>query len=116
MIAVVYMVSNAPSYALEFANSLQNSTGNLGVALGTSIGGWIIVSKGISVTPWIGAAFGIISLLILAINSYLKKTESKIVIIKFKSRNFLQSRNFMQLLLKLYIEFCTWLDNDRGFL
>ena len=45
MIAVVYMVSNAPSYALEFANSLQNSTGNLGVALGTSIGGWIIVSK-----------------------------------------------------------------------
>ncbi|ODM53404.1 MFS transporter [Elizabethkingia meningoseptica] len=73
MIAVVYMVSNAPSYALEFANSLQNSTGNLGVALGTSLGGWIIVSKGISVTPWIGAGFGLISLLILALNSYLKK-------------------------------------------
>ncbi len=73
MIAVVYMVSNAPSYALEFANSLQNSTGNLGVALGTSVGGWIIVSKGISVTPWIGAGFGIVSLAILAINSYLKK-------------------------------------------
>ena len=36
-----------------------------------------IVSKGISVTPWIGAAFGIISLLILAINSYLKKNREQ---------------------------------------
>ncbi|MCL1690974.1 MFS transporter [Elizabethkingia anophelis] len=77
MIAVVYMVSNAPSYALEFANSLQNSTGNLGVALGTSVGGWIIVSKGISVTPWIGAGFGIVSLAILAINSYIKKNREQ---------------------------------------
>jgi predicted MFS family arabinose efflux permease len=59
--SLAYVVSAAPD-AKEFANSLQISTGNLGVSLGTAISGWFIGQQGISVAPWIGAAFGVAAL------------------------------------------------------
>ncbi|MDN3693186.1 MFS transporter [Chryseobacterium tructae] len=62
--ASTYMISAAPN-ALEFANSLATSFGNLGVTLGTTIGGWIIITKGVEYTPWIGFVFGILAFLMM---------------------------------------------------
>lgn len=70
--ASTYMISSAPN-ALEFANSLATSFGNLGVTLGTTIGGWIIITKGVEYTPWIGFIFGILAFLMILIRSILEK-------------------------------------------
>ncbi|SIT23236.1 Predicted arabinose efflux permease, MFS family [Chryseobacterium ureilyticum] len=70
--ASTYMISSAPD-ALEFANSLATSFGNLGVTLGTTIGGWIIITKGVEYTPWIGFIFGILAFLMILIRSILEK-------------------------------------------
>lgn len=70
--ASTYMISSAPN-ALEFANSLATSFGNLGVTLGTTIGGWIIITKGVVYTPWIGFIFGILAFLMILIRSILEK-------------------------------------------
>lgn len=62
--ASAYMISAAP-HALEFANSLATSFGNLGVAVGTTVSGWFIFHKGVLIAPWVGAVFGIASLLMI---------------------------------------------------
>lgn len=61
---ISYMIDAAPE-APEFANSLQTSFGNLGVSMGTAVGGWFIVHKGIEQLPWLGAGFGSIALIIM---------------------------------------------------
>lgn len=63
--ALAYVVSAAPD-AKEFANSLQLSTGNLGVTIGTAVSGWFIVQQSVSITPWVGAVFGILALGLIA--------------------------------------------------
>lgn len=77
--ASTYMISSVPE-SLEFANSLATSFGNLGVTLGTTVGGWIIVTKGVEYNPWIGFVFGILAFLMIALRSFLerKKVEVKI--------------------------------------
>lgn len=72
LIGVGYMISAAPD-AKEFANSLQTSFGNLGVSLGTSIGGFFIFKDGISVTPWVGVVFGVLAILVVMWRAYLDK-------------------------------------------
>ncbi|MEP6806190.1 MAG: MFS transporter [Flavobacterium sp.] len=72
LIGVGYMISAAPN-AKEFANSLQTSFGNLGVSLGTSIGGFFINHYGISITPWLGTVFGIMAILVIIWRAYLDK-------------------------------------------
>jgi predicted MFS family arabinose efflux permease len=72
LIGVGYMISAAPD-AKEFANSLQTSFGNLGVSLGTSIGGFFIFNYGISVTPWVGVVFGVLAILAVMWRAYLDK-------------------------------------------
>jgi predicted MFS family arabinose efflux permease len=62
--AIAYMIQAAPD-APEFANSLQASFGNLGVSMGTAIGGWFIATKGITDLPWVGAAFGVLAILMI---------------------------------------------------
>jgi predicted MFS family arabinose efflux permease len=62
--AISYMIQAAPD-APEFANSLQASFGNLGVSMGTAIGGWFIATHGILNLPWIGAAFGVLAILMI---------------------------------------------------
>jgi predicted MFS family arabinose efflux permease len=62
LISVGHMVSAAPD-AKEFANSLQTSFGNLGVSLGTATAGAFIHHYGITVTPWVGAGFGVLALI-----------------------------------------------------
>ncbi|MDR0266406.1 MAG: MFS transporter [Sphingobacterium sp.] len=70
--ASTYMISSAPE-AMEFANSLATSFGNLGVTLGTTVGGFIIVSKGVQFTPWITVLFGLLAFLMIGLRSRLEK-------------------------------------------
>lgn len=70
--ASTYMISAAPD-ALEFANSLATSFGNLGVTLGTTIGGWIIVTQGVEYTPWIGFVFGALAFLMMVLRNLFEK-------------------------------------------
>lgn len=66
--ATSYMFSAAPN-SLEFANSLATSFGNLGVTVGTTVGGWVIVAKGVEYTPWIGIVFGMLAFLMMMARS-----------------------------------------------
>jgi predicted MFS family arabinose efflux permease len=70
--AISYMIDAAPE-APEFANSLQSSFGNLGVTIGTAVGGWFIANHGINHLPWIGAGFGMAALLTMVSRSLLEK-------------------------------------------
>ncbi|RAJ06982.1 putative MFS family arabinose efflux permease [Chitinophaga skermanii] len=70
--ASTYMISSAP-HAMEFANSLATSFGNLGVTVGTTIGGWIIVSKGIQLTPWITVVFGTLAFTMMLLRHHLER-------------------------------------------
>ena len=72
LIGVGHMVS-AASDAKEFANSLQTSFGNLGVSLGTAIGGWFINHYGISITPWIGLGFGALAVIVIFWRAWLDR-------------------------------------------
>ncbi|KMQ61591.1 sugar transporter [Chryseobacterium angstadtii] len=79
--ASTYMISSVPD-SLEFANSLATSFGNLGVTLGTALGGWMIVTKGASYNPWIGFVFGILAFCMIILRSILeKRAEKKKIII-----------------------------------
>ena len=73
--ASTYMISSVPE-SLEFANSLATSFGNLGVTLGTTLGGWIIITKGVAFNPWIGFVFGILAFLMIVLRKYLEKKNS----------------------------------------
>lgn len=74
--ASTYMISSAPK-SLEFANSLATSFGNLGVTLGTTVGGWMTITKGVSYNPWIGVVFGALAFLLIGLRSYLERSERK---------------------------------------
>ncbi|WP_276875293.1 hypothetical protein [Chryseobacterium joostei] len=39
--------------------------------MGTTIGGWIIVTKGVSYNPWIGIIFGALAFLMIGVRSFL---------------------------------------------
>lgn len=67
-----YMISAAPK-SLEFANSLATSFGNLGVFLGTAVGGYIIAQSTIGNIPWAGIGFGILALLMVVWRTVLEK-------------------------------------------
>ncbi|PKK36713.1 MFS transporter [Siphonobacter sp. SORGH_AS_0500] len=72
--ASTYMISSAPE-AMAFANSLATSFGNLGVTVGTTVGGWIIVSKGVQFTPWITVVFGMLAFTMIVLRQYLERRE-----------------------------------------
>ncbi|PSL48371.1 putative MFS family arabinose efflux permease [Chitinophaga niastensis] len=74
--AAAYMISAAPD-AMEFANTLAISFGNLGVSAGTIVGGWVIANYGIAQAPWTGMAFGVASLLMIALRSKLEAGAKK---------------------------------------
>lgn len=77
--ASTYMISSVPD-SLEFANSLATSFGNLGVTLGTTLGGWMIVTKGVEYNPWIGFAFGLLAFLMMILRSIYDKKEERILV------------------------------------
>jgi len=79
--ASTYMISSAPD-SLEFANSLSTSFGNLGVTLGTTLGGWMIVTKGVEYTPWICFVFGLLAFLMLLLRSFYEKVKRESLVCK----------------------------------
>lgn len=74
--ASTYMISSVPD-SLEFGNSLATSFGNLGVTLGTTIGGLIIITKGVSYNPWVGIVFGVLAFMMIGFRSFLEQSERK---------------------------------------
>ena len=74
--ASTYMISSAPQ-SLEFANSLATSFGNMGITLGTTVGGWIIATRGVQYTPWLTLAFGILSFTMIVLRKWLEKSNSE---------------------------------------
>lgn len=70
--AISYMIDAAPE-APEFANSLQSSFGNLGVSIGTLMGGWFIAHVGIHSIPWVGAVFGLLAVLMMVIREVFER-------------------------------------------
>lgn len=76
--ASTYMISSAPN-SLEFANSLATSFGNLGVTLGTTLGGWMIISHGVQYNPWIGFGFGLLAFLMIGLRSRIEKRHKNLL-------------------------------------
>lgn len=74
--ASTYMISAAPN-ALEFANSLATSFGNLGITTGTTIGGYIIATQGVENTPWAGMLFGLLALSMIGVRALLERNSKK---------------------------------------
>ncbi|PYF77230.1 MFS transporter [Pedobacter nutrimenti] len=74
--AAAYMISAAPG-ALEFANSLAVSFGNLGVTTGTFLSGLVIARQGIVFAPWVGMCFGILALLMILLRTQMEKRKLK---------------------------------------
>ncbi|MFD2557205.1 MFS transporter [Sphingobacterium tabacisoli] len=72
--ASTYMISAAPD-SLQFANSLATSFGNMGITLGTTVGGWVIMTRGIQFTPWITLVFGLLAFAMVALRLYLERTK-----------------------------------------
>lgn len=72
--ASTYMISSVPD-SLEFANSLATSFGNLGVTLGTTLGGWMIVTKGVEYNIWICFIFGLLAFLMMMLRHFYEKRE-----------------------------------------
>lgn len=70
--ASTYMISAAPD-SLEFANSLATSFGNLGVTLGTAVGGWIIVTYGAEYSPWVTVIFGTLAFTMMLLRRVLEQ-------------------------------------------
>jgi len=77
--ASTYMISSVPQ-SLEFANSLATSFGNLGVTLGTTVGGWMIITKGVEFNPWIGLVFGLLAFIMMGVRSLLERREKTVVL------------------------------------
>lgn len=73
--ASTYMISSAHD-SLEFANSLATSFGNLGVTLGTTLGGLMIITKGVAYNPWIGFIFGILAFMMMGWRHFLEQRET----------------------------------------
>lgn len=69
--ASTYMISSAPE-AMEFANSLATSFGNLGVSIGTTLGGIIIMKYGVEFTPWLTFIFGILAISMIGLRAILE--------------------------------------------
>ncbi|MBV8256016.1 MAG: MFS transporter [Chitinophaga sp.] len=77
--ASTYMISAAPG-ALEFANSLSTSFGNLGVTIGTTAGGWVIANYGVGYTPWLTFGFGIITFMLMGLRKVLAQRKAQVAI------------------------------------
>ncbi|NLR65887.1 MFS transporter [Chitinophaga varians] len=71
----VNMISSAPD-ALEFANSLSVSTGNLGVSVGTAVSGMVIATHSVAYAPWVGMVFGVVAIMAVLLRAFLRTRTS----------------------------------------
>ncbi len=72
----LYIVQLAEKYvpsAVDVASALNIAAFNIGIALGSVIGGIVIGSMGLVHTPWIGALMVILAILLTGISAKLEK-------------------------------------------
>lgn len=72
----VYVVQKAEQYtpnAVDVASGLNIAAFNVGIALGSVIGGQTVTSLGLAQTPWIGALIVVAALLLIALSGLLDK-------------------------------------------
>lgn len=73
----VYVVQKAEEYtpsAVDVASGLNIAAFNIGIALGSIIGGQTVEHYGLAQTPWIGAVIVLIALLLIGLSGRLDKT------------------------------------------
>jgi predicted MFS family arabinose efflux permease len=73
----VYVVQKAELYtpsAVDVASGLNIAAFNVGIALGSIIGGQTVEHYGLAQTPWIGAAIVMVAFLLIGISGRLDKT------------------------------------------
>lgn len=68
IVSQIWLTSEAPE-APEFANSLYVSFSNLGVTIGTAMGGWFISRLGTGDVVWSGLIFVVLSLVCIIVKS-----------------------------------------------
>jgi MFS transporter, DHA1 family, inner membrane transport protein len=72
----VYVVQKAESYApgaVDVASGLNIAAFNIGIALGSLVGGHIVEHYGLAQTPWVGAVIVFIALLLVRLSGQLDK-------------------------------------------
>lgn len=63
--------------APEFGNSLFISFSNLGITVGTAVGGWVLSDYGPRRLPWAGVAFAVAALLVMALRLSLDRAGAR---------------------------------------
>ncbi|TQI79018.1 putative MFS family arabinose efflux permease [Serratia fonticola] len=77
----VYVVQKAEQYtpnAVDVASGLNIAAFNVGIALGSVIGGQTVASLGLAQTPWIGALIVVVALLLIGFSGRLDKKQQQI--------------------------------------
>lgn len=72
IVSQVWLTTEAKE-APEFGNSLFISFSNLGITIGTAIGGWFISHAGIHQLIWIGIMFSLLAFLSIIIKIKISK-------------------------------------------
>lgn len=78
----VYVVQRAEidaPKAIDVASGLNIAAFNLGIALGSSVGGVIVANLGLMATPWIGALIVLAALALTSVAAYLDKKELRTI-------------------------------------
>ncbi|MFF8912124.1 MFS transporter [Streptomyces sp. NPDC015032] len=63
--------------APEFGNSLFISFSNLGITVGTAVGGWVMTAYGTRQLAWVGAGFAVAALLVMMARLGLDRTRTR---------------------------------------
>lgn len=78
----VYVVQKAEHYApgaVDVASGLNIAAFNIGIALGSTVGGYIVQHYGLAQTPWVGAVIVFIALLLVRLSGLLDKPRTAMV-------------------------------------
>ncbi|MBC3833288.1 MFS transporter [Undibacterium amnicola] len=78
----VYVVQRAEidaPKAIDVASGLNIAAFNLGIALGSSVGGVIVANLGLMATPWIGALIVLAALALTSVAAYLDRKELRTI-------------------------------------
>lgn len=77
----VYVVQKAEHYApgaVDVASGLNIAAFNIGIALGSTVGGYIVEHYGLAQTPWVGAMIVLGALLLVRLSGQLDKPQTAI--------------------------------------
>jgi len=77
----VYVVQKAEHYApgaVDVASGLNIAAFNIGIALGSTVGGYIVEHYGLAQTPWVGAVIVLGALLLVRVSGQLDKPQTAI--------------------------------------